>query len=67
MRVPKVCNRCGKQMDFFDEQQDFMIHTKLEYGSIYDGDTIVYRLCCDCIDQTIKDCAITPIINTESR
>lgn len=57
----KVCNRCGKILDFFDKQQNFFIHTKLGYGSIFDGETVYYQLCCDCIDKVINECVIQPI------
>lgn len=61
MTRTKVCNRCGKKLDFWDQQQEFSIHKRLEYGSIYDGETIRYQLCCDCIDRAIDECAVSPI------
>ena len=57
----KVCNRCGRELGFFDEQQQFYIHTRLGYGSAYDGDVIRYRLCCECIDKSINESAVSPI------
>ena len=47
MSEKKLCNRCGKELDFFDLQQDFSIHKKIGYGSIYDGCTVDYHLCCE--------------------
>lgn len=62
MQEKKVCNRCGKELDFFDLQQDFTIHKTIGYGSIYDGDSVHYQLCCDCFDKTAEECAVFPII-----
>lgn len=57
----KFCSRCGKELDFFDIQQEFCIHKKVGYGSVYDGCTVNYRLCCDCFDELIGQCKFSPI------
>ncbi len=62
MRKKEACNRCGKKLDLFDLQQDFIIHTRIGYGSVHDGDDVHYRLCCDCFDALIRECKISPII-----
>lgn len=59
------CNCCGKELDLFDLQQDFTIHRKVEYGSVYDGTLIEIRLCCDCFDKLVMGCAVSPIVNKE--
>lgn len=56
-----VCNRCGRELDFFDQQEDFTIHKKIGYGSIYDGCTVHYQLCCDCFDKAVAESAVSPI------
>lgn len=61
MAEKKVCNHCGKELDLFDLQQDFTIHKRIEYGSIYDGCNLHLQLCCDCLDRTVQSCKVTPI------
>ena len=56
-----VCNHCGKELDFFDRQEDFSIHKQIGYGSAHDGDIVCMRLCCDCFDKLIDECCISPI------
>lgn len=34
------CNLCGKEFDEWDEQESFGIHTRVGYGSKFDGDDI---------------------------
>lgn len=57
----KVCNHCGKELDLFDLQQNFIIHTVIGYGSIHDGDHVHLRLCNDCFDALVGECKISPI------
>lgn len=57
----RLCNFCGKELDFWDEQEDFSIHTQIGYGSKYDGDYISFQICCDCMDKFIDNCAVSPI------
>lgn len=49
----KVCSVCGKELDFWDEEQRFLIDHHVGYGSIYDEDHIKEQLCCDCLDKLI--------------
>lgn len=62
----KLCNHCGKELDFFDLQQDFSIHKRVGYGSIYDGDEVDYHLCCECFDKEVGQCRVTPIQEEET-
>jgi hypothetical protein len=55
------CNLCGAKFNEFDWQQDFHIHQRIGYGSIYDGDCVHLRLCCDCFDRLVEACEISPI------
>lgn len=57
----KICNKCGKKLNLWDIQQKFFIYTVAQYGSKYDGDEIELDLCCDCMDELIKSCKISPI------
>lgn len=60
-----VCSRCGTELDAFDVQQDFTIHKKVQYGSIYDGCTVHYQLCCDCFDHLVGECRVNPVLDNE--
>lgn len=66
MPESKRCSRCGKELDFFDLQQDFSIHRKIEYGSIYDGCTVDYQICCECFDKEVERCKVFPVTEGES-
>ena len=59
----KICNKCGKQMDIFDVQEDFSIERDLGYGTSHDGDRLELHLCCECMDKLISECKISPIID----
>ena len=51
MQEKKVCNVCGRELDFFDLQQ-----------GIFDGDIVDMQLCCDCFDDLVNECKVSPII-----
>lgn len=55
------CNKCGKMFSILDEQQPSCMCGKLGYGSVHDGDMLDLHLCCDCLDELIESCAITPV------
>ena len=59
---PRVCNCCGKDMDFFDIQEDFTISRNVGYGSKYDTMIIDLRICGDCFDKIVDSCSVTPVI-----
>lgn len=61
MQTKIRCNGCGRELDFWDVQQNFTIHKRIEYGSIYDESVVDLRLCCDCFDILVQACAISPI------
>lgn len=54
------CSVCGKTMDTYDSKQNFLIHTKIGYGSKYDGEEIEIRLCSECMDKFIDVCKVKP-------
>lgn len=56
------CNFCGKEMDDFDVLSDFTIAKKIGYGSIHDGETVDFRMCCVCFDRVTHACVISPFI-----
>ena len=59
------CNLCGKEMDFWDVQEEFSIHNfNIGYGSKHDGDALELDLCCDCMDDLIDRCKISPITSS---
>ena len=61
-----LCNLCGKEFNAYDEQESFGIHTRVGYGSRFDGDSIDLDLCCECFDKLMYDlilqCKINPVI-----
>lgn len=61
--IIRKCNKCGKLFDDLDTQEELSIHTLLGYGSKYDGHVIQLDLCCDCLDELIESCKISPIIS----
>lgn len=58
------CNKCGRKMDDFDINQNFFVQKMIGYGSKYDGDEIRVRLCNECLDDLIDECAVSPIIHS---
>lgn len=62
MAIKKICNKCGKEFDIYDSQEDFSIYSQLiGYGSKYDGSSLELDLCCECMDELIESCKISPI------
>jgi hypothetical protein len=55
-----ACNVCGGEMDFFDVQQGFSIHTVVGYGSKHDGEIVDLHLCNNCFDHLVDSCRISP-------
>lgn len=58
-----VCNKCGKEFDLWDAQEDFTIEGVLGYGTKYDGDKLKIHLCCDCMEKLIDECVVSPIFD----
>ena len=56
-------HKCGKERDLWDRQEEFSIHTKCGYGTKYDGSTIELDLCCDCMEELVDSCKISPVID----
>lgn len=56
------CNKCGKEMDIWDRQENFYIHGICGYGTKYDGSEIQLNLCCDCMEELIDTCIVSPVI-----
>ena len=57
----RFCNMCGKRMDFWDVNEDNTIHTRAGYGSKYDEEEIELHMCCECFDEIIDQCVISPL------
>ena len=60
-----ICNKCGKTCNEWDIQEDFSIHTRLGYGTQYDGCMLELDLCCQCMEKLIRDCKISPIVDEQ--
>ena len=56
-----ICNHCGKELDFFDLQNDFSILKRIGYGSVHDGVDVHMGLCSDCFDKLVEECEVSPI------
>ncbi len=56
MTGKNVCDLCGKELDFWDEQENYSIHKEVGYGSKYDGEVIDLRFCCGCFDKLVDQC-----------
>lgn len=61
MAKETICNKCGKQFNLWDTQEDFSIKRHLGYGTKYDGGKLNIKLCCDCMEKLIDECGISPI------
>lgn len=63
--MARMCSICGKQFDFYDEQQDFSLIRDIGYGSKYAGRGLTLNLCCGCfdglMDKILPKCAGNPI------
>lgn len=56
-----ICNLCGRDFDTWDKMEDFSIHKRCGYGTKYDGDTISLDICCECMEQLIDSCRVSPV------
>ncbi len=56
-----ICNMCGHEFDFWDEEEGFAYNGLLGYGSKYDGSALQLNLCCECMDKIIESCKISPL------
>lgn len=63
----KFCSGCGKSIDMFDEMSGISVKKPLGFGSQYDGQFLNIRLCCECTDEVIKSCKISPITDDEAK
>lgn len=57
------CNYCGKEFDRTDEACGFSTVTKIGFGSVHDGSWLRLDLCCDCIDNLVDKCKISPVVD----
>lgn len=58
-----VCNKCGKELDFWDIQEGYTIETRIGYGSKHDCCELSLHLCCECMDELIDSCEVSPIVD----
>lgn len=65
MAKQTICNMCGSVIDGTCEDVDFSLHTRLGYGSGFDGRDVDFDLCCECgdqmIEELIKRCKVSPL------
>lgn len=58
-----ICNKCGKELDIWDKQEEFSLHKNLGYGTAYDGMRLELDLCCKCMEELIVSCSENPLID----
>lgn len=56
-----ICNMCGKEFDRYDLEQGIGLGGRLKYGSVHDGRRYSLDLCCDCFDNILDQCVISPL------
>lgn len=54
------CNKCCKELDYYDIQGSQRMSGRFRYGSKYDLQTFELNLCCDCFDKFIESLEIQP-------
>ena len=57
----RKCNLCGKDFNELDINNDCSFVIYPGYGSRHDCERIEVDLCCDCMDDLIEKCAISPV------
>lgn len=55
------CHKCGKELDFWDLQNNFCFRLEFGYGSKYDGEKLIMCLCDGCVESIVDGCVIHPI------
>lgn len=55
------CHHCGEVLDEWSYYEDIHIQKYLGYGSRYDGKELRMQLCCDCLDNYIEECKLSPL------
>ena len=61
MKGKITCNKCGKIFNEWDEQEGFSFYGSLGYGmQKYDGAELELDLCCDCMEEIIDGCVVSP-------
>ena len=62
MKVVTICNKCGKEFDLYDNLEGFRIFKDcLGYGTEFDGSKLELDLCCECMNELIKSCKVSPV------
>lgn len=62
----RKCNLCGTTYDTWDDLENFSITKKLGFGTKYDGSNLDLHLCCECLQNLVDICAISPIHEDET-
>ena len=58
---PLICSMCGKELNIFDIQENFVFSHHFGYGSKFDYKKIDIRLCCECMDKVLDK--VLPMFN----
>lgn len=55
------CNMCGREMDEADLKNGLCAERRAGTGFVYADKAMRLDLCCDCLDNLIDSCRISPI------
>lgn len=61
IKVVRVCNKCGKTMEEWDNALGLSLRKRIGYGSVHDGEYVDLDLCCECFDAIVDSCAFDPV------
>lgn len=59
----KPCNKCGKESNDLDINENIEVDLSFNYGSRRDGTKMSFSLCDDCLDEIINGFKIEPDID----
>ena len=51
MKKKEKCTMCGKKFELHDKFSNLHFEKQVGYGSIHDGQTLKFNLCCKCFDR----------------
>ena len=60
--VEHRCNKCGKKMDTFDVRNGLSYEKTMSYGSRFDFEHVRLDLCCECLDNLLESCVVSPFV-----
>lgn len=60
--VTTYCNICGRKFNQWDKQESFgVFKSRCGYGTELDGCELELDICCDCMEDLVRRCKISPV------